>query len=225
MRKYITILFLIVGFSILQSQVKEASVDSLSYLEDQIYLSLTYNNMRNKPSSISQNGFSSGISIGFIRDVPLNNENNFGFGLGLGYGYNAYVQNLKISKENNVVLFEPVSDYKFNWLRFHSIEIPFELRWRNSTYEKYKFWRVYTGIKASYIISSESKYNNFEEVKKAKNISEINKFQFGLTLAAGYGTWNLFIYYGLNPIFKDVLFDNNSLNIKDFKVGLQFYIM
>ncbi|SNR73768.1 porin family protein [Lutibacter flavus] len=209
----------------LQSQVKEASVDSLSYLEDQIYLSLTYNNLRNKPSSISQNGFSSGISAGFIKDIPLNHENNFGVGLGLGYGYNVYVQNLKISKENNVVLFEPVSDYKSNWLRLHSIDIPFEFRWRNSTLEKYKFWRIYTGLKASYIITSKSKYNNFEEVNKTKNISEINKIQYGLTLAAGYGTWNLFIYYGLNPIFKDAFIDNNSLNIKDFKVGLQFYIM
>ena len=225
MRKYITILFLIVGFLNLQSQEKEVSVDSLSYLEDQIYLSLTYNNLRNKPSSISQNGFSSGISIGFIRDVPLNSENNFGIGLGLGYRYNVYIQNLKISKENNIVLFEPVSEYKFNWLRLHSIEIPFEFRWRNSTYEKYKFWRVYTGIKASYIITSKSKYNNFEEVKKTKDISEINKFQYGLTLAAGYGTWNLYVYYGLNPIFNDVIYENNSLNIKDLKVGLQFYIM
>ena len=225
MRRYIIILFLIVGFSNLQSQVKETFVDSLSYLEDQIYLSLTYNNLRNKPSSISQNGFSSGISIGFIKDIPLNNENNLGVGLGLGYGYNAYVQNLKISKKNNVILFESVSDYKSNWLRLHSIEIPFELRWRNSTYKKYKFWRVYTGIKASYVITSKSKYNNFDEINKTKNISEINKFQYGLTLAVGYGTWNLFIYYGLNPIFKDVLFDNKPLNIKDFKVGLQFYIM
>ena len=225
MRKYLTILFLIFGFSILQSQVKVASVDSLSYLEDQIYLSLTYNNLRNKPSSISQNGFSSGISVGFIKDIPLNQENNFGFGLGLGYGYNVYIQNLKISKENKVALFEAVSDYKFNWLRLHSIEIPFEIRWRNSTLDKYKFWRVYTGIKASYNITSKSKYNNLDEVSKTKNISEINKFQYGLTLSAGYSTWNLYIYYGLNPIFKDVLFEDNTLNIKDFKVGLQFYIM
>jgi hypothetical protein len=209
----------------LRGQNKTESIDSLSYLEDQIYLSLTYNYLRNKPTSISQNGFSSGISVGFIKDIPLNQKNNLGFGLGLGYGYDAYIQNLKISRTNNSLVYELATDFKTNWLRLHSIEIPFEFRWRNSTLEKFKFWRVYTGIKASYIFTSKSKFNDFESIIKVKNIASINKFQYGLTLSAGYSTWNLYIYYGLSPIFNDVSFDNEQLNMKDVKVGLKFYIM
>tara|TARA_R110001583_G_scaffold71272_1_gene201061 strand:- start:3250 stop:3927 length:678 start_codon:yes stop_codon:yes gene_type:complete len=225
MKTYI-LFFLIFGFlSGLRGQVKTDTIDSLSYLEDQIYISLTYNNLRNKPITISQNGFSSGISVGFIKDIPFNQENNFGLGIGLGYGYNVYIQNLKILQVNNRLEYELATDYKTNWLKLHSIELPFEIRWRNSTLEKFKFWRVYTGIKASYVITSKSKFNDFETIIKAKNISSLNKFQYGITLSAGYSTWNLYIYYGLNHLFNDAVFEEQQLNLKDFKVGLQFYIM
>lgn len=225
MKRYV--LFFI-GFGFLwglHGQVKAEPKDSLFYLEDQIYLSLTYNYLRNKPSTISQNGFSSGISVGFIKDIPFNQKNNIGLGLGLGYGYNVYIQNLKISNFNNNLQYELVTDYKSNWLRLHSIELPFEIRWRNSTIEKYKFWRIYTGIKASYLITSKSKFNDFENVVKTKDISSINKLQYGITLAAGYSTWNLYIYYGLNPLFKNANFEGQQLNMKDINIGLQFYIM
>lgn len=225
MKRYVLFFVMFSFFLELHCQVKTGTKDSLSYLEDQIYLSLTYNYLKNKPSSISQNGFSSGISLGFIKDIPFNKENNIGLGLGLGYGYNVFIQNLKISEVNNILEYELATDFKTNWLRFHSIELPLEIRWRNSTLEKYKFWRIYTGIKASYIVTSKSKFNDFETVIKVKNISNINRFQYGITLAAGYSTWNLFIYYGLNPIFNDVIFENQLLKMKDIKVGLQFYIM
>ena len=226
MLKKIIILFLLCCVSLLQAQTKIDSVDTPSYLEDQIYLSLTYNGLMNSPKAVSQNGFSGGISAGFIKDIPFNLNDNFGIGIGLGYGYNAYIQNIKITNENNVTIFSLAEDYKTNWLRLHTIELPFEIRWRNSTLEKYKFWRIYTGIKTSYIFTSKSKFTDFESTLITKNIKQVNKLQYGIIFSAGYSTWNLYIYYGLSPLFKNSSLNNSeALKLNDFKVGLKFYIM
>lgn len=210
----------------LEAQVNKDTID-LKYLEDQIYLSLTYNILidKPKPSTITQNGFSGGISVGFIKDIPFNKNRNFGLGIGLGYTYNAYIQNLKISKDDQVTLFEATHDYNTNRFGISAVEIPIEIRWRNSTPQKYKFWRVYGGVKLAYLVSAKTIYRDAVENLTTKNISEFNKIQYGLTLATGFSTWNLYIYYGLNPIFKNVDFNGGDLGLKELNVGLKFYIM
>jgi len=224
MSKYLIIGIFLLVFMNLEAQINKDTIDS-RYLEDQIYLSLTYNILFNKPSKIAQNGFSGGFSIGFIKDIPLNEKRNVGLGIGLGYSYNAYIQNLKIFQENNLTLFETAEDFNTNKFITNSVELPLELRWRNSTAQRYKFWRVYGGVKLSYILSSKTTFTDNIETLTTKNISEFEKFQYGLTLATGYSTWNLFFYYGLNSIFQKGQLNGENISIKDFNVGLKFYIM
>jgi hypothetical protein len=196
------------------------------YLEDQIYISLTYNVLLNKPALINQNGFSGGFSFGFIKDIPFNKKRTFGVGLGVGYSYNALIQNLKISQLQGTTIFEEAVNFNSNKLTLKSIDFPVEIRWRNSTPTKFKFWRIYSGVKFSYITSGKSKYKSSLETVTTKNVTEINRFQYGATIAAGYGTWNLYVYYGLNSIFnKAALLNNKTINLKQFNVGLKFYIM
>jgi hypothetical protein len=196
------------------------------YLEDQIYISLTYNVLLNKPALINQNGFSGGFSFGFIKDIPFNKKRTFGVGLGVGYSYNALIQNLKISQFQGTTIFEEAVNFNSNKLTLKSIDFPVEIRWRNSTPTKFKFWRIYSGVKFSYITSGKSKYKSSLETVTTKNVTEINRFQYGATIAAGYGTWNLYVYYGLNSIFnKAALLNNKTINLKQFNVGLKFYIM
>ncbi len=223
MRKYWILICLVYCFSNLFAQ-EEKTIDD-NYLEDQIYLSLTYNILKNKPTGITQNGLSGGISVGFIKDIPLNKDRNFGLGIGLGYAYNAYIQNLKISRQNQITVFELAQNYKINRLRIHSVEIPFEIRWRNSTPEKYKFWRIYGGVKVSYLFSVKTLFSDDLETITTKNIPELNNFQYGLILASGYSTWNIYVYYGLNPLYKDVEFNGKNLDLNNFKIGLKFYIL
>jgi len=222
-KQWIIIIFFFL-FNNLNAQVNKDTLD-LRYLEDQIYLSLTYNILINKPSTIAQHGFSGGVSIGFIKDIPFNENRNFGLGIGLGYAYNSYIQNLKISRENQITVFEEAQDYNTNRFGISAVEIPIEIRWRNSTPQKYKFWRIYGGIKLAYVVSAKTIYKDAIENFSTKNISEFNKIQYGLTLATGFSTWNLYVYYGLNPIFKSVDFNDEKLGLKDFNVGLKFYIM
>ncbi len=103
--------------------------------------------------------------------------------------------------------------------------MPFEFRWRTSTPEKYSFWRIYGGIKFAYLITAKTKFTDSEVVLTTKNIPEFNRIQYGATLAAGYGNWNLYFYYGLSPLFNDALFNGKKIDLKDVNIGLKFYIM
>ncbi|HEY9220025.1 MAG TPA: porin family protein [Lutibacter sp.] len=209
----------------MQAQVSNDSILDLKYLEDQLYLSVSYSILNNKPATISQNGFSGGFSMGFIKDIPLNEQRNIGLAIGAGYAYNVYVQNLKISRNNQTTLFEPAEEYKTNRLGINAIEMPIEFRWRTSTPEKYSFWRVYGGIKIAYLMTAKTKFVDSEVQITTKNIPEINKIQYGVILAAGYSTWNLYFYYGLSPLFKNAEFNEKELDLKDINIGLKFYIM
>lgn len=225
MGKYCLIFFFLLGFAKLQAQVNNDSIIDLNYLEDQLYLSATYSILNNKPATISQNGFSGGFSMGFIKDIPLNEQRNVGLAIGAGYAYNVYVQNLKISRNNQTTLFELAEDYKTNRLGISAIELPIEIRWRTSTAQKYSFWRVYGGVKISYLVSAKSKFEDSEVIITTKNIPEINKIQYGVILATGYSTWNIYCYYGLSPLFKNAIFNEKNLDLKDINIGLKFYIM
>jgi len=206
-----------------------------NYREDQIYFGVFYNSLINGPSDFNQNKFSSSISLGFIRDIPLNKERNFGLGLGLGLSTSSYHNNLNISVDNNNLEYLTIQDsdaFNKNKWALNEIEFPLEIRWRTSTSENYKFWRIYFGIKTSYIFSSKSVYeSNANEVSgliRNEKIRDLpfNKFQTGFTLNAGNNTWNLGLYLGLQPLFRDNFVENNQMikNIKQFKVGLVFYI-
>ncbi len=226
----ILILFLIITVTCnAQVSIKNTNIKKENYyLEDQLYIGITYNILTNLPNSISQSGFSNGFQIGYIRDLPINKKRNFGFGIGLGYALDTYFQNLKISESNNITFyenFEVDETFENNKFVLNSIESPFEIRFRTSTRDKYKFWRIYTGVKFKYIFSSKASFKN-NVTQKVKNLDALNNFNYGLTLGAGHGTWNLHLYYGLKPIFKDAfLNDDEKIKMKDLKIGLIFYIL
>ncbi|MFD0989359.1 porin family protein [Mariniflexile jejuense] len=222
-------LFVMFGVFLCYSQEDTLNIGDKLYKEDQIYISTTYNLLGNKPNNVSQQGFSTGIHFGFIKDMPLNTDRNIAIGVGLGYSFNSFNQNLLISKDSNdnfVYTLIDGSSYTKNKFSNQLIELPIEFRWRTSTPTEYKFWRIYTGFKLGYAVFSSSKYKGDLGAFKERNIEDFNKLQYGLTLAAGYNTWNLYLYYGLNPIFsKDATLNGNTIDANALKVGLIFYIL
>jgi len=203
-------------------------VDSL-YKEDQFYFGLTYNALVNMPQGMSQNGFSSGFHLGFIKDIPINKKRNWALGIGLGFSTNTVNHNLLITKEAqgnyNYELLEN-SQFTKNKFSRQLIEIPFELRWRTSTPVSYKFWRVYSGFKLGYVFASKIRFTSSSEDIKQTNIENFDKIQYGLSLAIGYNTWNVYVYYALNPIFKkEAKLNGESIDIRAVKIGLMFYIL
>ena len=211
-----------------EEKVRDTIVDE-NYREDQFYIGVTYNILQNRPSGISQNNLSNGIHLGIIRDFPINERRNKAIGVGLGYSYNSYFHNLKATETDNGIAYEAIDDtesYKRNKFRTHSIELPIEYRWRTSTASDYKFWRIYGGCRVGYIFSGISKFIGDNEKIRFQN-DDLNKLQYGLTLSAGYNTWNFHVYYSLNKMFKDdtMTVSGEQFEMNVIKVGLMFYIL
>jgi len=74
-------------------------------------------------------------------------------------------------------------------------------------------------------VAAKTKFVDSDVQITTKNIPEINKIQYGVILAAGYGNWNLYFYYSLSPLFKNAEFNEKELDIKDINVGLKFYML
>ncbi|WP_246277465.1 porin family protein [Winogradskyella ursingii] len=217
-------------WSLSQGTNKDVSELYNAYREDQFYAGITYNLLNNKPSGVSQNGFSSGFHFGFIRDMPLNERRNKAIGTGIGLSTNSYNQNLLIDQMDRVTTFKVIDESEINVSKnkftTYVVELPIEFRWRTSTATEYNFWRIYSGFKFGYIVYNSTKFKSDQGDIKLSNLDAFNTLQYGLTLSAGYGTWNFHLYYGLNDIFEnDSKLEDKNLDLKSFKIGLMFYIL
>lgn len=230
MIKYV--LLFLMGIATVQSWSQEAAlstVDDDKYLEDQFYMGVTYNLLLNKPTDITQRNLSYGIMGGIIKDIPLNDERNFGIGIGVGYALNSYYTNLFAEEANGDILYSGLSssdNFKRSKLETHVIEIPLEIRWRNSNATDYKFWRVYAGAKVGYIFEGRSKFVG-DNGKTGFSNSDIKKLQYGLMFNVGYNTWNIHVYYALSKLLEDgVTLDTmEPVEVKPLRIGIIFYIL
>jgi hypothetical protein len=231
MLKFILVFFGLLNSSISFSQNNSEFIDDFDdhYREDQFYFGVTYNLLGSRPDDVKQSGFSPGFHFGFIRDIPINKQRNKAIGFGIGLSANSYNQNLLIEKSDAGLISYTVVDsdtFTKNKIIGHFIEVPLEYRWRTSTSENYEFWRIYTGVKFGYMLLHSAKYKGDLGSFKYTDISDFNKFQYGLTISAGYNTWNLHLYYALSPIFSnDAKLDGSSIDMQAIKVGLMFYIL
>jgi len=200
------------------------------YLEDQFYAGITYNLLQQRPEGVSQNSFSNSIQLGYIKDIPLNERRNVGIGIGLGYAINSYYTNLRASEAESGITYELIdasASYKRNKIETHLVEIPVEFRWRTSTAEDYKFWRIYTGVKLGYVFANSSKYIESDLKDKFSN-PDIQKFQYGVYISFGYNTWNFYANYQLSSIFREGATIDGSgeeITMNALKIGLIFYIL
>jgi hypothetical protein len=213
------------GFS--QEAPNFSAIDSL-YREDQFYFGISYNILQNEPPGVSQNSFSTGINIGFLRDFPINRSRTIAIAPGLGFSYSNYKQNLIIQKKEGLIDYSVANfDMPFdnNKLAMYFIDVPIELRWRTSTFESHKFWRFYTGIKFSYLLNSRSRFTSINSNFIVDNNKDINKLQYGVYLSSGWNSWNAYVYYGLNPIFDKAQISSKPIEINSLNIGIIFYIL
>jgi hypothetical protein len=224
------LLLLLSGIGFSQNNNSDNTELYKNYREDQFYFSITYNLLNEKPNRVNQNGFSTGFHFGFIRDMPINEKRNMAIGIGLGLSTNSYNHNVSILETNNNITFGIIDESEVNVSKnkftTYLLEVPFEFRFRKSTPTNYKFLRIYPGFKLGYVFYNSSKFRSDNGDVKLSNIDAFNKLQYGLTLSAGYGTWNFHAYYGLNPIFDNSSrLEGDSIDMKSFKIGLMFYIL
>jgi hypothetical protein len=205
----------------------EVKIDSL-YREDQFYFGFTYNTLQQKPVGLSQNKFSVGLSAGFLRDIPINDDRTIAIASGVGFSYNNYNQNLFISKAGQTPVYSIIDSkaiYDKNKFKQLLVDVPIEFRWRTSTYESHKFWRIYGGLKFSYLLYNKSVFTNAENKIVVSNNKDFNKFLYGLYISAGYNTINVYAHYGLNSLFKSAKIEGETIDMKALNIGVVFYIL
>jgi len=207
--------FLWIPFFCFSQEINPIEIDSL-YREDQFYASLSYNLIQNRPDGFKQFSFSPGITFGFLRDFPISKNRHWAIAPGIGYSYNnikQFINSVEIvgATENNT------SENIRTIISSHSIDFPLEIRWRNASPNSHSFWRIYTGFKTSYVFNS--KLESTTENTKESILDEINRLQYGAYVSVGFNTWNPYIYYGINPIFKE------GSKMSNFNVGFIFYIL
>ena len=226
--------FLFLSFSSMFSQevaapeiVPLVKVDSL-YREDQFYFAVTYNLLANKPNGLTQNKFSSGFKVGFLRDMPVNKSRTVAIATGLGFTYDNYNENMAITGTAQDAVYNIISaneNYSKNKFSQLAVDVPIEFRRRTSTYQSHKFWRIYTGIKLSYVLYDKSVFNSDNGNVTIQGNNDFNKFQYGAYISSGYNTINLYAYYGLNPLFKSATINGQKLDMRSVNLGLIFYIL
>jgi hypothetical protein len=202
-------------------------IDSL-YKEDQFYFGFTYNTLQNKPAGLVQTKFSKGFSAGFLRDMPINKSRTIAIAAGIGISYSNFNQNISISKTNQITIYTNIdSDISFKKNRFTQllIDVPLELRWRSSTFESHKFWRIYGGAKWSYLVNNRSIYEDNQGKIIVSNNPDFRKLNYGVYLSAGYNTINLHAYYGLNSLFQSAKIGDESIDMNSLNIGVIFYIL
>ena len=195
------------------------------YREDQFYFGSSYFIQTEPIENFKQNGFSGNFQFGFVRDLPLNNNSTKAIGIGLGYERNFFTSNIQpIETDVNINYRIVISRFleSKNKISFSSFVIPIEYRWRRSSIDQYKFWRIYSGlkIKKNFPLYSNPSYGS--EI----TIDEIEDWTTSIYLNTGYNTWNISLEYDLNPILKNQKTSNGeNLNISFFRLGLVFYIL
>ena len=200
------------------------------YREDQFYFNITYNLVRGVPSGVNLRGLTGGLGFGFIRDMPINKRRNIALGIGAGFSYNRYGQNLFIGQDEQDNTIFSVLDgntkYDINRLATSTLEVPLEIRWRTSTANSYKFWRVYTGVRVGYTFSYRSYFTQENNNVSQTKISEFQPISITPTLSFGFNKINFFASYTVTPFFEDSQTNlGQEVGFNPLKLGFIFYIL
>ena len=226
MRLFFLGILTVVTVSAQTSMTNSTDIDSL-YLEDQFYLVTQIGVISSQTEPVINQNLSYGFRAGFIKDIPLNSSRTFGIGWGVGFFTNALYTNLVATKNTDDVIVYSTEDLDFKRSKIGSfgLEMPIELRFRNSTPSSYRFWRFYPGILLRYSPYSFSKVVKASEQERFLN-SDLNTFMVSGGLSLGFNTFNLSLYYDLNGIFKEgTVLNAEPLKGKRIEIGLVFYIL
>jgi hypothetical protein len=224
--KQSVILFYFLVFSMFVFSQKDSLALGDKYSDDQIYVSVSYSQFNKQPSTVTKSNFSYSLSGGFMKDISLNKMGTIAIAAGFGYGFDFFNHKLKVNEVNGKTVFTLDNAISDNVFKAHNLEFPFEIRWRTSTAKKYNFWRIYSGIKFLYNLNNQFQYEDINANQiKYSDVSSYNKLQYGLTISAGYDAFNMNVFYGVSPIYKNVNIDGESINTQILKFGLIFYFL
>lgn len=216
MRNLFVFLLVIVLFS-----VNAQDADN-SFREDQLYFSVSYPFFSNPPNELIQNKLSYAISLGFIRDMPINTSRTLALGLGLGWSHATVFNNSQfVVADESVSATIAQQDSQQNQLSMQSLVVPFEVRWRNATASKHAFWRIHSGISLHVPMKLASFYSSGST--KDRVVIPSKDVLLSWHLNFGFNTWNISVLHDLQP-WATATTANGIFDIKFTRIGLIFYI-
>lgn len=181
------------------------------YREDQLYAGINYQIANSSAEGFFQEGLSSQLQIGLIRDIPISKSGRWAVGLGVGYERVNLRNNLQWDFEQGQArYFYAQRPSSFS---YRSLALPLEVRWRSSTSTKYAFWRVYSGVKW-----------NRNWTAEAQSRALLNDWLPTAYISVGYNTWNLQFAYTLRPLYDSTVFPTSTNNLRIVSIGLVFYL-
>ena len=92
------------------------------------------------------------VHVGMLRDYPTSKLGDKAIAVGLGYGFVRLVNNINVEQSQQSYLYNVPEAQRAlrNVFSYHQLQLPVELRWRNSSPSEYAFWRLYLGYRLSY---------------------------------------------------------------------------
>ena len=200
-----------------------AQEPSPSFREDQICLSVGYPFFSEAPESLIQNKLSYALSLGYVRDMPINKARTLAIGLGLGWDQATLFTNTRFTNTGNSLTTTVIEEaYQKNYISVQSLALPFELRWRNATETNHAFWRIYTGVSLHVPLKLSSYYKPNNGASSRVSIPS-NSTVFRLNVHFGFNTWNISLTHDLQPWTQTGGLGDN-INMRFSRIGFIFYV-
>jgi len=164
---------------------------------------------------------SRGVNVYYMKNIPLG-ESKFSVAPGLGIANRQlYMKNIYDfdASSGMVSLIDVPENLERNVskLNFTYLEAPVELRWASQQDKRGHSFKVATGFRAGYMLSSKFKYTGqvftddyfvndgndvtYTEKLKLKKLENLVRYRVAPSFRVGYGSVNLFGYYQVNNDF------------------------
>lgn len=163
-------------------------------------------------------------------------KSNFSFVPGIGFSFerfkfkNGYVLTNFPGTDSVKMLSRTPAGYpnlKKSKLITNYVEVPLELRYNFNPEDPARSFKISVGGRIGYLFDSftKVKYREDGQTKKMKDKQNFNlsEFRYGLTGRVGFGSFSIFGYYNLNPLFeknKGPVLNKEITDFSTFTVGL-----
>jgi hypothetical protein len=175
----------------------------------------------NKPDDMDGRAINQGAGAFFTYSIPFGNS-PISFALGAGVGWhNLYSDTRILNIKADTIVFTPIHDsidYKKSKIGVTYLDFPIEFRLKTKNNI-----RAAIGIKLSYVIDAKTKYKGdkltgYQVIQKEKQISNIDKFQFGPQVRFGYSWFHIVCYYSVTQLFEK----GKGPDISPISLGITF---
>ena len=154
-------------------------------------------------------------TINLIYQYPIRfGKSRFSFNPGIGFSFEKFKlkNNFTLADTTGTGLFQLVNvsttypGLKKSLIKNNYIDIPLEFRFDTKPEDIARSFNFAIGGRIGYLIDSSTKLKYKEDGETRKTIDKqdhgMNKFRYGVYTRFGIGSFGLFTYYNLTPLFK-----------------------